>query len=63
MSLCKMSQYFPKLYEHSSGNVKVELDLVNYATKIDLKGRTSVDTSKHQNQIWLIRKLRWIKNI
>ena len=40
-----MSHYFPKLYECSSGNVKVELNLRNYAIKADLKGATSVDTS------------------
>ena len=28
-----MSQYSSDLYELSSGNVKVELDLLNYATK------------------------------
>ena len=31
-----MSQYFPQPYEHSNGNVKVELDLSSYATKADL---------------------------
>ena len=39
-----MSEYFPK--PNSLGaNVKVELDLSNYATKIDLKNATEVDTS------------------
>ena len=32
----KMSTYYPP-YESSSSNVKVELDLSNYATKADLK--------------------------
>ena len=41
----KMSQYFPKPLERSDGNLKVELDLSNYATKADLKGATAVDTS------------------
>ena len=41
----EMSQYFPKPYECYSGNVKVELDLSNYATKAGLKGSTGVDTS------------------
>ena len=36
-TLCKMSQYYPKPYEHCGGNVKVELDLSDYATKNDLK--------------------------
>ena len=39
-----MSQHFPKPYESSGGNVKVELDLFKYATKADLKGATGVDT-------------------
>ena len=54
MSLCKMSPYFPKLYERSNGNVMVELDLCNYVTKTDLKGATGVYISKHQNQIQLV---------
>ena len=29
----KMSQYFPKLYERSDGNITAELDPPNYATK------------------------------
>ena len=40
-----MSQYFPKPCKLSSGNIKLELDLSNYATKADLKGATCVDTS------------------
>ena len=31
-----MSQYYPP-YKNSSNNIKVELDLANYATKTDLK--------------------------
>ena len=39
-----MSEYFPK--SNSLGaNVKVELDLSNYATKADFKNATGVDTS------------------
>ena len=38
------SQYYPP-YESSSNNIKVELDLTNYATKIDLKIITHVDVS------------------
>ena len=33
-------------YERSSRNVKVELDLCSYATKIDLEGVTDINTSK-----------------
>ena len=36
--------YYP-LYKSSSNNVKVELDLTNYATKKDLKNITHVDVS------------------
>ena len=39
----KMSYYPP--YKSSSNNVKVELDLTNYATKMDLKNITHVDGS------------------
>ena len=35
-TLCKLGQYFPKLYEPFGGNFKVELDLSSYATKADL---------------------------
>ena len=31
-----MSQYYPP-YKSSSNNIKVELDLANYATKTDFK--------------------------
>ena len=40
-----MSQYFPKPYNGFGGNVKVELDLFNYATKTNLKGATAIDKS------------------
>ena len=40
-----MSQYFPKLYEPFGGNIKVRVDLSNYATKDDIKNITHVDTS------------------
>ena len=39
-----MSQYYPP-YKSSSNNIKVELDLANYATKTDLKNITHVDVS------------------
>ena len=39
----KMSYYSP--YKSSSNNIKVELDLTNYATKTDLNNITHVDTS------------------
>ena len=39
-----MSTYYPP-YRSSSNNIKVELDLANYATKTDLKNVTHVDVS------------------
>ena len=39
-----MSQYFPP-YNNSSENIKVELDLSNYATKKDINDFTHVDVS------------------
>ena len=41
-----MSRYFPP-YNNSSNNIKVELDLSNYATKTDLKNLTHVGTSSY----------------
>ena len=38
------SQYYPP-YKNPSNNIKVELDLTNYATKTDLKNITHVDVS------------------
>ena len=38
-----MSEYFPKT-KSLGANLKVEFDLSNYATKVDLKSATSVDT-------------------
>ena len=38
------SQYYPP-YKSSSNNLKVELDLTNYATKADLKNITHTDVS------------------
>ena len=39
-----MSQYFPP-HNNSSNNIKVELDLSNYATKKDINDITHVDVS------------------
>ena len=41
-----MSQYVPP-YNNSSENIKVELDLSNYATKKDIEDITHVDTSSY----------------
>ena len=40
----KMSAYYPP-YKNSSNNIKVKLDLTNYATKDDVKNITHVDVS------------------
>ena len=39
-----MTAYYPP-YRSSSNNIKVELDLTNYATKTDLKNITHTDVS------------------
>ena len=44
-----MSQYFPP-YGISTGNVKVLLDLTNYATKDDLRNITHVDVSSYASK-------------
>ena len=41
-----MSQYFPP-YNNSSEDIKIELDLTNYATKDDVKNITHVDVSSY----------------
>ena len=40
-----MSQYFPKPHEPFGGDINVEVDLSNYATKADIKNISFVDTS------------------
>ena len=40
-----MSQYFPKPFRSSAGNINVKVDLLNYARKADLKNIMNVDTS------------------
>ena len=44
-----MSQYYPP-YRSSRNNVKVELDLGNYATKTDLNNITHVDVSSFASE-------------
>ena len=39
-----MTQYFSKLFRNFGRNIKVKVDLLNYATKTDLKNVTNVDT-------------------
>ena len=44
-----MSQYFPQ-YGSSSKNIKVELDISNYATKGDVKNITHVNVSSYASK-------------
>ena len=44
-----MSNYFPP-YNNSSKNIKVELDLSNYAIKTDLKNITHVDVDNYASK-------------
>ena len=44
-ALYKMSQYFPKPYKPFGGNIKIKVELSNYATKDDIEKITHVDTS------------------
>ena len=41
----EMSKYYPKPYRWFGGNIKVKVDLSNYATKTDIKNISHVDTS------------------
>ena len=43
-----MSQYFPKPYDPFSGDINVKVDLSNYATKVDIKNISHVDTSSFE---------------
>ena len=40
-----MSQCFPKPYEPFGGDSNVEVDLSNYANKVDIKNISHVDSS------------------
>ena len=40
-----MSKYYPKPYKPFGRNIKVKLDISNYATKSDIKNISHVDTS------------------
>ena len=41
-----MSQYFTRPYEQFGGDINVNIDLSNYASKADLKNAKEIDTSK-----------------
>ena len=40
-----MSQYFSKPYEPFDGDIKVKVDLSNYAIKTDIRNISRTDTS------------------
>ena len=40
-----MSRYFPKPYKPFGTDIKVKVDLSNYATKTDIKNISHIDTS------------------
>ena len=44
-----MSQYFPKLFRSFGRNINVKVDLLNYATKTDIKNILHVNTSSLAN--------------
>ena len=48
-----MSTYYPP-YRSSSNNIKIELDLTNYATKNDLKNITDVDVGTYASKTNLV---------
>ena len=48
-----MNEYFAEP-NSSRGRVKVELDLSNYATKVDLKNAAGADTSKFAKKVDLV---------
>ena len=48
-----MSTYYPP-HKSSSNNIKVELDLANYATKDDIKNITHVDVSSFASKTNLV---------
>ena len=45
----KMTTYYPP-YKNNSNNIKVELDLTNYATKGDVKNITHVHVSSYASK-------------
>ena len=40
-----MSQYIPKPFKSFGKNINIKVDLSNYATRVDLRNVTHVDTS------------------
>ena len=46
-----MSKYFPKPFSSFGKNIKVKVDLSNYATKAEIKNISNVDTSSFELKI------------
>ena len=46
-----MSKYFPKPFRGFGKNIKVKVDLSNYATKAEIKNISNVDTSSFELKI------------
>ena len=59
----KISQCFPKPYKPFRGNVKVELDLSSYATKLELKEATGIDNSNYALKSNLVSLKTEVDNI
>ena len=57
-----MSKYFPEP-KSSGGRVKVELNLVKYSTKADLKNAVGVDTSKFTEKVDLASLKSCVDNL
>ena len=57
-----MSRYFPP-YNNSNENIKVELDVSNYATKKDIKDITHIDASSFASETNLAALKKDIKDI
>ena len=54
-----MSQYFPKPYKGFEGNINVDVDLSNCATKSDIKNISHFDTSSFE----LKKKIARLKTV
>ena len=45
--------YFPELYTYTKNRIKLEVDLSNYVTKLDIKSLTGVNTSGFAKKVLL----------
>ena len=44
-------RHFPESHTHTKKIIKLELDLSNYGTKLELKNAAGVDTSKFTKEV------------